>query len=322
MTDAPNGAAPVLATGDAAQSDEQLWNDFEADQTEDHAQDDEQEDPPAADDDEDDGWNMDGDEDEPDGSSEDNEDDGEDSTNRDDPEHLRAQVERLQHALNSEKGRTAASRREIDTLKAQIAEAEKSASRSQRDENLLKERREQLNRAREEYGDVVGPLADTIADLEARMDDLSAREQRELSAMREQHNTLLAAEEGKFIEEHPDGFDTIIANREAFDAWIEDQPKRLRDIYAENAAAIVDGTGASYLVGLFKQALHDAGGGHAPASDNSSSRLQSRRQRQLDGARAARGGTQRSSSTPSRDSGDAEAHWDYFERLDRQKGRR
>lgn len=170
--------------------------------------------------------------------------------------------------------------------------------------------------------------------MQSRLDDLSAKEKKDLDAKMQRFNTLTDEQEGIFTEEHPDGFDTIKENFDTFSSWIEDQPKRLRDIYAENSQFISDGTAAAFLVGKFKEALSQEPGSGAgddeqgqPGSEsapeskeNGTARMSGRRRRQMDGARHSSGGPNRmTSAAPAKDSDDAQAHWDHFERMDRQK---
>jgi chromosome segregation ATPase len=253
--------------------------------------------------------------------SDDTDDDGEgdkpDTTGMD-PEQLQAQIDRLQHSLKSEKGRTAASRREIEELNRRIGAAEKT-QRTNADESHLKERREKIKATTEEYADVIGPIAEHITDLEARLDSLTAREKADLEGMKNDLQDRMTQELGVFEKEHPDGLDTIVKNRDTFDAWIEDQPKALRDIYAANEQAIVDGRSAALLVGMFKQALLDGNGNPAPANTEQQ-RLSTRRERQLAGAASTRSSSRTTTtSAPPKDGADPAVHWDYFEKMDARK---
>lgn len=267
----------------------------------------------------------DGDDDQPD-------DDGQDedetaSTERGD-ESPEAQIERLKRALDSEKGRSKgqqraneAARREIEELKTQIARAEASAPRSGVDDAAQKRRREQLAAAQEDYGDVIGPLVETIGDLEARVSELNAKEVKALERQKARLGELYDAEERTFTTEHPDGFDALRDNWTAFNGWIEDQPKATRDIFAANSTHITDGQQAAYLVSLFKQSLGQAQNAAPDPTQNRSDRVAARRQSQLEGSRTTR--SQAATRPGTRPSADAspEASWEYFERLDAKKKR-
>lgn len=239
------------------------------------------------------------------------------------PEALKEQNDRLQHAYSSNKGRLAASQREIEKLKHQIATARQAQS-SGPNEATLKASREKIAASQAEYGDVVGPLADHIKSLEDRFDTLKARDAIDLQNHQDRYGELIAQENAVFTTEHPDGFKTIIDNRKAFDGWVEDQPRAIRDIYAANKQEIVDGAKAAYLVAQFKASLSGSAGSNSTASTSNRNKLDNRRQAQLAGARSVRGGTtsQAATSRPSKDSPDASAHWDYFSRQDDKEKRR
>lgn len=323
MTDAKTNAKPADDAGEVEMTNEQLWADIESEETgkgkdEDEGADEapkpkdepEADDPDSAPDDDDESPSED----------EDDADDADaDTDGRNPDESLKDQLERLQHKFKSQKGRTVAQQREIDQLKAQLASAPKAQTEKKGDDPQTTERREKLKAAQEEYGDVIGPVVDTIKDLESRLESLSAKDAAKLDQSRSRYAELVAQEEAAFTSEHPDGFDVIVKNRKVFDDWIEDQPKALRDIYRENMAEITDGTKAAYLVSLFKSDLEDTGSTPAKTENE---KLQSRRQRQLDGARSTRTtGRQDSSSRPPKDGADPEAHWAYFEARDKKRER-
>lgn len=238
---------------------------------------------------------------------------------KDDPEKLRKQIERLEHALKSEKGRTAKSRREIERLSGQIQESNQRSTQGDDDDPSKREEMQQkLEKAREEFGDVIGPVADQLKQLESRQDQLTAFEERERQNLQGRLDDLVDSEIATFEEEHPDGWETLENNAQVFLEWIEDQPKRLRDLWNDNREQVVDGTGAAYLVSQFKQSLHDAQG-EPPAQTQTDTRLQHRRQRQLDGARSARTQSRHSTAMQSGppDTDDPEKLWEHFERMDK-----
>lgn len=306
---------PESATADEGEkTEEQFWDDFDAADTGDE--------PDRSRTEPDDG--TDGDDqaegdDDPEISSEDDGKGDEGKTDGKDAEQLQSQIERLQHAFESEKGRSAAFQRQAAELKAQLAKAEKSAKGDQ--DETVKKRREKLAQAEEEYGDIIGPLAERVKELDSRFDELNAREKAELSRKREEYDRRIDEEEAAFRSEHPDEFKAIVDNRDTFNTWIEDQPKRIRDAYRANFNEIVDGKGAALVVSLFKQALLQADGSEAPAQTQTDQRLSSKRQRQLDGARSTKSNSPRSSSSPSAESDDPEALWNYFDERDRRRAR-
>jgi len=243
-----------------------------------------------------------------------------------DREALQAQNTRLQHSLDSEIGRQTRNLREIDRLQDQITSApKKPAPGKDSGDARLKERREKLEAAREEYGDVIGPVLDEVADLRTAMGaDKKQRADQDAATLvqqKERYETLVRAEQVTFEKEHSDGFDIIKENHEVFAQWIDDQPRRLRDIYVANRDAITNGMEAALLVTDFKTALLDADAAPAPANPETE-KLRTRRQRQLDGAQSIRGaGRQEVSGRPAKDSTDDQGHWDHFKRQDEQQDR-
>ena len=246
------------------------------------------------------------------------------------PKELQEQIERLQRQLASEKGRTAAERRRIVHLRDQIASAQ-TAQRDQ-DASALREQREKrqqdLDKAREEYGDVIDPLVDQIKDLESRVERLSKQEERDLASAKAQLGEALTEQKSILMQEHPDAFD-LVGDKgkftDIFLEWIEDQPAKFRRIFAENQREVVDGTGAALLLGHFKSALAQAiaeeegaeGADVSGGGDDQQNRLQSRRERQLRGAQDSRIPSRQATSEPPKDSDDAEAHWRWFEEQER-----
>lgn len=326
MTDVTtNLADSAKKAGPGDKTDEQIWTEINAEEAEAPPTDD---DAPPTDDEVGDGTD---DVDEPDRDADGDDDQdtskvaggakrnsGKDDAG-DDPKVLKEQRDRLQHAFDSQKGRLSAQDRELDRLRAELAAARAKPARTATDEDTLRQRKEKLDRAQEEYGDVIGPVVEQITELESRLEALSAQEARQLDAQRDRYARLVEAEEAAFLAEHPDGFDLITQNRDAFNAWIEDQPKVDRDIFTANKEEITNGTAAALLISKFKQAIH-AGEGSAPADNTETDKLRSKRERQLSGARSPRTPPrQATSGGPPPEGASDEAHWEYWENRDRQK---
>lgn len=239
-----------------------------------------------------------------------------------DPKELQSQIDRLTHSLKSEQGRTASQRRQVETLRSQMAEAEQSAPSDDNEEKLTA-RREKMDKAKEDYGDVVSPLVETIEELQAQMGNLGKRDAQNLEDKKTQLASIVQEQESVLTAEHPDWNEVLSANKATFDVWIEDQPKAVRDAYARNSGDIVDGNEASLLVSQFKQSLLSASGFDESASDtNKNDRAAARRKRQIDGSRSTRSGSSRATSEPAPNGEDAQATWNYFERRDQKKDRR
>lgn len=241
-------------------------------------------------------------------SEDDNAEDGKTET----PEE---KIARLEHELASSKGRESAQNRKIHSLLKQVSDGSKSSGAKDSDTSQDREAiNEQLDQAREDYPDVIGPLADTIAVMNKRIDDLDARERQELDDKRNELNTLVDEQEQIFLSEHSDGFEVIQSNQKVYEEWIQDQKKWLRDIHDSNRDMITDGTGAALVLSRFKQALEDVNSDDPPPEEKTEKTiLDKKRESQLDGARSTRsGGRQPKTGNIPPSSDDPEALFNHF----------
>lgn len=224
----------------------------------------------------------------------------------DDPKEDPAeQIKRLQHAIKSDRGRYKADQRQIRELRARLADYEAGKAK---DDDAARERREKIERAREDYPDVVGPIADRLDDFDKQTEE---RQKRAQDADEQEFARVTAAQQALFEKEHPDGFDVIAANPAEFQAWLDDQPRAVRDAFEDNRTAITDGIAAAHLVGLFKQSRA------APTlpDEDREDPTSVRRRRQLNGAQAHRSRTtSRAPSAPSRESTGPD-QWEYVKQL-------
>lgn len=203
-------------------------------------------------------------------------------------EQLRAQNAKLEHKLNSSKGREAAASRKIAELQARIAKDTQEVKRAGADPKA-RDRAAGLKKLRDEYGDVVGPLVDEVEDIRKRSAAQVRERQEAIDANKAEVERLQLEEEKSFRKEHPDGFDTLTANAEEFEAWIADDnlPSKYQRIFERNYEGITNASEAALLIGKFKE--HLAG----KKSKTSPNALSQRRTRQLEGA-----GSDRSSRAP------------------------
>lgn len=221
---------------------------------------------------------------------------------KDEAETLREQNARLEQIARSAQGRVTASQRQIAALKAELAKATSAAgARPDVTPKSLKD-------AREAYGDIVGPVADHIEVLQRQVGALTGLEKARMADTEAQLNDMLDAEMTAFAAEHPDGLDLLSKDHAAFVAWVEDQPKAVREAYRANERDITDGKAAAWVVGLYKQ--------HRATSDapaiTPQTPLTQKRAAQLDGARAPVGARIRAAATPGPESDDPSALFDYW----------
>lgn len=294
----PDAAAPAEA------STEQLWAELQAAEKGEPpaASQEKADDPPAQDDDED----------EAEKGTKTPTDPQADQT--DDTEALRAQVAKLEAQARAQNGRLSARDREVNRLKSEIAELRKDVDDRRREAGQRKDQDAKLAAAREEYPDVVGPVADVLSAAKAREQADLRRQEEALKRADADLAAIEMDEQAAFMEEHPDGFEVLEKNVQTFKAWIEDQPKLVRDAFKRNERSIVDAAGASLVVSKFKLAIKEAEGAKQKNPQ------EARRQLQLDGARSERSSPQRTQATPG-DGASEEEWWEFFKREDAKKGR-
>lgn len=109
-----------------------------------------------------------------------------------------------------------------------------------------------IARLKEDYPEIGEALAPIIA----QFDDL----RQELGAVKSTASNVVVEREADVMraieQEHP-GFEGLIESKaEAFWSWVEDQPKKLRDIAHANTEAYVDAAGVSELLTAFKAHLN------------------------------------------------------------------
>ncbi|MCG8447192.1 MAG: hypothetical protein MI753_15930 [Hyphomicrobiales bacterium] len=237
---------------------------------------------------------------------------------------LRERADMAEQKFRSEQSRSIAQQRRADRLQKELDSLKR---RQQTKGKTNVEREERLNAVSEEYGDVVNPLVDEMKDLRGRLDAQSETDQQRLETIEGELADLQATEIAKFEEEHQDGMDVIVQNKDTFEAWIEDQPKIVRDAFQANLNGMVDGAGAAMVVSRFKAALSEAEAAsagdetksetEAETKSQTDTKLAGRRRRQLAGAKSTRSTSpQKAAGDLPPDSGDEQAWWDYWDRKD------
>lgn len=229
---------------------------------------------------------------------------------------LKTQNERLEQKFRSEQERAVGQQRRADRLQQELDELKRRLNSKTTDEDAD----DKLASVQEEYGDVVGPLIDQIKSLKGKVDGMSRQDERRVEQLQSEISDIEQEQIRIFHAEHSDGFAQVKANAGLFRQWIEDQPKRYRDMFERNRERMVDGTGAALLVSRFKQALAEADAAQGKNVDpppKTDTAISPRRQAQLGGARSQRS----RSSTPTSGampltSGTDEEIWADFDRID------
>lgn len=192
--------------------------------------------------------------------------------------------------LNGARGRASGQERELQQLRQRLAELEAGSGNAQQtgqaaanDEGGQRATPlsdDSLNRLREDYPEVAGPLLDVIGDLKAQISQLQAP----VGALQQQQQVAaLTAQEQLLASQHPDWLQA--ASDDRFRGWLEEQPTSIKEAFARNESAIVDGADAALVIGKFKSDLGFA----APAQQRQAptNPVQDRRQRQIAAGRDA-----------------------------------
>lgn len=225
-------------------------------------------------------------------------------------ERLRAENQRL-------RGTVSGQGRKIQSLISERTRLTERVTAAQDDDAEARE--QAFKEAQEEYGDILGPVADTVTALKGQVETLAGQTQDRVNEIDQEIEDLSKQEFGILTDAHPDFQEVVGKNGALFNQWIEDQPKALRDIHAANKDRFVDGEGAAMIVTEFKKALAAASNGADPEPKNQN-KADARRARQLDGSRTTTARTPQAATTrvdPNSD--DREAHWQEFERMDAKK---
>ncbi len=207
--------------------------------------------------------------------------------------------------------------RKISSL---LKERDRLTSATTTSDEEVEERRRRMEEASEEYGDIVAPFSDSINALEKTVATINQDRAARVGEIDTEIEEIAAAEFAVLTEAHPDFAKVYSENRSVFDAWIEDQPKAIRDAHAANVDRWTDGAGAAMVMTKFKSALQQASGDgvNEPEKQNG----QAKRDRQLQGSRATNtGGRQAATGKLDPNTDDRQAIWDEFEREDQQKAK-
>lgn len=229
------------------------------------------------------------------------------------------EVNRLREKNKRLLGQVSGQGRKIQNL---IAERDrlKEVSNSITQEGDTEARRQALEAAQEEYGDIIGPVAETMTALERQVETLTSGNTHRVDQIDQEIRDLQTAEYGVLLDVHPDFREVFTQNRDVLNEWIEDQPKYLRDAFEANKNGWVDGQAAATVMTEFKKALAAAADG---TDENPEQKSATKRSRQLQGAQVSSGRSrQRATSNVDPNSDDAEAHWNEFERMDAKQASR
>lgn len=226
-------------------------------------------------------------------------------------EKLAADRARLEHEVRSHKGRAVgAQRRYEDLLKA--AEPRKV-------EGDRPTPQAALAALKEDYPEIAGPLEQALGSIQGQVATLSEAEESRRTAAQTELSDFLQNETTSLVSQHPDYLEVLGKNSDALVAWIDDQPRAVRDAFARNANEIVNAAEAATVIGLFK--AHLGKPAPAPAAEQprtaTTPPLASRRERQLGATANPTRSHRRPTVSGIPENGDPQDIWDAFEEAER-----
>ncbi len=219
---------------------------------------------------------------------------------------LVAEKAKLEQRIRSDSGRLAARQRKINELRAQAAPVARQAAIDTAP----------LNDLENDYPEIAQPLKSTVHTINSKVEALEADKESRRKAAESELRGIIDEETGRLDEAFPGWMDFLKANGAAYQGWIEDQPKRIREINERNANEITDADAAIEVLTAFKQFLEPK----APTqTQNPTTPSTDRRQRQLAAssspATVPRGAVV--SGIP--EDGDPEAIWNMFRDQERRR---
>lgn len=228
----------------------------------------------------------------------------------------RAAYEALERKFKSVHGRANAFQRRYEDLRA--------AAEPRIRLNDRKSPKAAIAAIKDDYPEIAEPLIEALEPIEERLNEQTAAETRRLEAAQHELNEFVGQQEALLAERHPDWLETLGGHKDEFAAWIEDQPRRIRDAAKRNGDTIADAEEAAEIVALFKE--HLTGEPQiAAAQDIQTNRnpLDDRRARQLGASQFPSGrGPARPLVSGIPREGDPQQIWNAFEEMDRRKAAR
>lgn len=229
--------------------------------------------------------------------------DGEGQATTEQPKDVQNEIKRL-------RGQVGGKDRKIRELQQAIAAERKKRSEAKSDGKPPKD----LDELRESYPDLVEPILRENQDIRGRLDALT----QSVDKMSELHETSLqsdfAEETQVFRQLRPTGTEIVSKNTDAFWSWVQDQPKKDRDLAFDSQEAILDGEAMADLLNRFETHLGVSAAPNEPDPKGSSNNRGTTRtsNARLAGARTVSSrGSQTATSRPQASETDDIAAWNY-----------
>lgn len=230
-----------------------------------------------------------------------------------------AEKERVNHQARSDAARVAAHQRKIEELQRRLQPRNDS-----RDADRIKNAQEAVAAVNNDYPEIAGPMAKVLEAVDGTVKTISAAEQSRIEAAQIELAEIIKDETAKLEALHPDWTDVLSKHGGAqFAAWVEDQPRRVRETFVRNAEAIVDADSVAEFMSQYKAYLGitpAAQPASTPASPNAPIPLSDKRKSQLAATAAPQRTTGRPTVNGIPEDASPEAMWAYWDQQERAQG--
>ncbi|KQT54638.1 hypothetical protein ASG43_03360 [Aureimonas sp. Leaf454] len=174
-----------------------------------------------------------------------------------------------------------------------------------------------LDALKEDYPEIAEPLSQALNAIQGDVATLAEAEEGRRKAAETELTDYLDTEAAALTSQHPDYLDVLKTNSDKFVAWIDDQPRAVRDAFNRNAEHVVNAAEAAAVVGMFKEHLGMPAPAPAAERPAATPSLASRRERQLGATAAPTRAHRRPTVSGIPENADPQDIWDAFEDAER-----
>lgn len=237
-------------------------------------------------------------------------------------EEAQKRATELEHRLRSDDGRVSSLQRKINKLQEDLKSRGSDDGR-QRNETAT----EALGRLKAEYPEIAEMLDPVLSSVRGDVTALSDAEKKRVETARRDLDestrelAAIADTNARTVEQAHPGYEQFLQeNSQAFMAWVEDQPRAIREAAYANAQYVANAPQAIDVIARFKEHMNppDAGkqpdAGQEPDQGAQTQPLNDRRKRQLDASASPQRSTRRPATSGVPESGDPQMIWDALKK--------
>lgn len=241
-------------------------------------------------------------------------------------EEAQRQVADMEQRLRRSGGSVSGLQRKINSLQEALK-----AKPGNRDARRDQTATEALGRLKTEYPEIAELLDPVLNSVRGDVTDLSNAERKRVEAATRDLNdsvnelSAIASQNARMVETAHPGYEKyLLENQQKFLAWVEDQPRAIREAAYANAQYVVDAEKAIDVINRFKASITPPAkvpaNGAQPAPNPETQSLNDKRQRQLAASASPQGnGNRRPATSGIPEDGDPAAIWAAFEEQERRK---